>query len=205
MTLLEIGVGHSDLCMIPILLGIIFTFIFLIGIVISLESRESGRVVLTFFFLFIFSVFIAAFGGWAVDDWVDDPYDKSKIASAENRIESMLSELDEERFYLEPMAECDSAGKNSKSVLLIGGKIYGFLDDSQIVAVSYYDGDTIVDKDTGYNVSGFSLHEVDFKTIGAGERPYFQYNTGMEKGIHSRSLVVDGITLYLPEGWCIIG
>jgi len=106
-------------------------------------------------------------------------------------------------FQLKEMKQKDlMKGEFSGSFLLIGGSIYGRVEEKMYLVVTYFDT-----RVPAYKITKFDLEQLEINTIDKNKSAYFKYkvmpykdNWNIDKLKFDKLIPV----LYLPEGWAII-
>lgn len=111
--------------------------------------------------------------------------------------------LESYNFSLKEMKQKDlMQSEFSGSYLLIGGGIYGRVEDKMYLVVTYFDT-----RVPAYKITKFDLEQLEINTIDKNETAYFKYKVMPYKlwKSSSTSYFDKSITvLYLPDGWSII-
>jgi hypothetical protein len=129
-------------------------------------------------------------------DGMIDKYYQENIAECNN-----IETLESYQFKLKEMKQKDLiSGQISGSYLLIGGSIYGTVEEKMYLVVTYYDP-----RINSYKITKFNLEQIEINTIGKNESAYFKYKIVPKNPYGSYQEFKETIgVLYLPEGWNII-
>jgi len=113
-----------------------------------------------------------------------------------------IEALESYRFELKEIKQKDLLqGEFSGSFLLIGGSIYGKIEEKMYLVVTYFDP-----RIPAYKITKLDLEKIEIHTINKNESAYFRYNSIRNPQWNYPMFNFDTKIpiLYLPEGWVII-
>ena len=129
-----------------------------------------------------------------------------------DNIMKLASNLEQHKFMLkETKVDSLISGNMKGSFLLIGGSIYGEVNENKYLNVVYFDDDKIIDNTTGvYKITKFDLESIEIVTIPKNDTPYYKFVENGYRfctygdGVCNYKLKIGTPQLYLSEGWAIL-
>lgn len=115
---------------------------------------------------------------------------------------SNIEQIESPKFVLKETLQKDLIkGETKGSFLLIGGSIYGYVDQNMYLVMTYFD-----QRVNAYKITKLNLEQMEIITIPKNETPYFRYEVvpvDVWYGKDYNNAELKPI-LYLQEGWTIL-